>query len=39
MEHSWAEYHRHHEEQGNAGIERVVDDPEQLSLAQSANES
>lgn len=39
MEHAWTEYHGHHEEEGDSGIEGAIDDSEHLGLAESADKS
>jgi hypothetical protein len=39
MEHSGAEYHDHHEEEGDSRVESSINDSEHLGLAQSADES
>jgi hypothetical protein len=39
MKHSRAEDHSHHKEEGNSGVESVVDNSEHLGLAESADES
>lgn len=38
MEDTGTEDHGHHEEEGNAGVERAIDDSEEMGLTDSADE-